>query len=75
MSENEQTLSIVHAADAPFEDNGLRAQFVYRDLGVRDATHGRYNAHVIKAKSPDAPKVGLHRHTAIDFQLVYILKG
>ena len=75
MSNAEQKLSVVMPEDGKFADAGLRAQFVYRDLGIGDATGGRYHAHVIKAKTADGPKIGLHRHDEIDFQLVYILKG
>lgn len=75
MSEVAQKLSVVHAEDGGFVGDGLRTQFVYRDLGINGATDGRYHAHVIKAKTADGPKVGLHRHDKIDFQLVYILKG
>lgn len=75
MSEIEQKLSVVLPGDGEFEDAGLRAQFAYRDLGIAGATGGRYHAHIIKAKSAGSPKVGLHRHGEIDFQLVYVLKG
>ena len=75
MNETEQKLSVVLPEDSAFEDAGLRAQFVYRDLGIGDATGGNYHAHIIKAKTADGPKIGLHRHGKIDFQLVYILKG
>ena len=75
MSDTEQKLSVVLPEDGEFEDAGLRAQFVYRDLGIGDATGGNYHAHIIKAKTADGPKIGLHRHGRIDFQLVYILKG
>ena len=64
---------VSHAADARFE-RGLRPFFEYRDLGIRGATGGRVDAHVIRAV-PGAPFEGkphLHR-TA--FQLVYVLKG
>ena len=75
MNETEQKLSVVLPEDGAFEDAGLRAQFAYRDLGIGDATGGNYHAHIIKAKTADGPKIGLHRHGKIDFQLVYILKG
>ncbi len=70
-----QQFSVVFPEDGAFEDAGLRAQFEYRDLGIGAATDGRYHAHIIRAKSADGPKIGLHRHGEIDFQLVYILKG
>ncbi len=75
MQDSSQRLSVVHADDVRFEGDGLRSQFVYRDLGIREATGGRYHAHVIRANGDGGPAVGLHRHTAIDFQMVYVLKG
>ena len=75
MSEEKQKLSVVLPGEGEFVDAGLRAQFEYRDLGIAGATSGRYHAHIIKAKTADGPKIGLHRHGRIDFQLVYILKG
>src|SRR4029450_14110228 len=64
---------ISHARDARFE-RGLRSFFEYRDLGIRQATDGRVEAHVIRAV-PGATFAGLpHRHGA-EFQFVYVLKG
>ncbi len=37
-----------HAAGAVFE-RGLRSFYEYRDLGVKAATEGRVDAHVIRA--------------------------
>jgi quercetin dioxygenase-like cupin family protein len=62
-----------HARDATFT-RGLRSFFEYRDLGIRRATEGRVDAHVIRAV-PGAPFAGApHRHDTT-FQLVYVLKG
>ena len=36
-----------------YETDGLRQEFVYRDLGLADATHGKFHAHIIKAKHLD----------------------
>ena len=62
-----------HAQDARFE-RGLRSFFEYRDLGIRQATHGRVTAHVIRAAAGQEFSGQPHRH-ATTFQLVYILKG
>ena len=43
--------SVRHAGDDPFESEGLRAFFEYRDLGIKAATDGRFGAHVIRAKA------------------------
>jgi mannose-6-phosphate isomerase-like protein (cupin superfamily) len=66
--------SVVHAADTAFVGGGLRPVFEYRDLGIRDATGGRFGAHVIRARRRLGRPMGAHRHT-LDFQMVYILKG
>jgi quercetin dioxygenase-like cupin family protein len=65
--------SVSHAKDAVFEQ-GLRAFFAYRDLGVREATHGQVVAHVIRAVDGAAFAGQPHRHDT-RFQLVYVLKG
>jgi len=65
--------AVSHARDATFE-RGLRSFFAYRDLGIRDATHGRAVAHVIRAAAGTAFSSRPHRH-ATTFQLVYVLRG
>ena len=62
-----------HAKDAKFV-RGLRSFFEYRDLGIRDATEGRVEAHVIRAAAGTAFSSQPHIHRTT-FQLVYILKG
>jgi mannose-6-phosphate isomerase-like protein (cupin superfamily) len=59
-----------------FKTDGLRSYAQYRDLGIKDATHGMAVAHVIKMIGPCDPKVvsKLHTHEA-DFQMIYVLKG
>ena len=65
------------ARDARFEP-GLRPFLEYRDLGIKDATHGRFRAHVIRVKKGsdhgDLHTTGLHQHH-LDFQMIYVLKG
>jgi len=67
---------INHLREEDFKPDGLRPYARYRDLGVKDATHGMAVAHVIRFQSPCDPKVvsKLHTHAA-DFQLIYVLKG
>ena len=62
-----------HAEGAHFE-RGLRAFFEYRDLGIRRATQGRVEAHVIRAAAGQDFSSQPHRHDT-EFQLVYVLKG
>ena len=53
---------------------GLRPHFEYRDLGIEDATAGKVLAQVIRARQPCDGEGDEHRH-ALDFQMVYVLKG
>lgn len=62
-----------HAADAKFE-RGLRSFYEYRDLGIKAATGGRVQAHVIRAAAGAEFSSQPHLHKTA-FQLVYILKG
>lgn len=72
----DQEFCTSHATDAHWED-GPRGFFQYRDLGIKDATHGAYNAHVIRLKpgiSHESRDTGQHQHV-LDFQMFYVLKG
>jgi quercetin dioxygenase-like cupin family protein len=62
------------ASEAEFKSGGLRDFFLYRDLGVADATHGKVIAHITKANKQPEQGTGWHIHVA-DFQIVYMLKG
>lgn len=75
MTEEAHQLSIAHDRDGDFEVSPLSARFVTRDLGINAATQGCYHAYILKANSAEGAKLGPHRHTGIDFQMVYILKG
>ena len=68
-----QNFVATHAQGASFE-LGLRAFFEYRDLGIRQATGGLADAHVIRAAAGSDFSSQPHRHSA-SFQLVYVLKG
>ena len=65
--------ALSHARDAQW-DEGLREFFAYRDLGVADATGGRVGAHVIRARGASETPGERHHH-ALEFQLVYVLRG
>ncbi len=67
------TTIITHADDAAF-DQGLRAFFAYRDLGIAGASGGKMGAHVIRAVPGEGPKPEWHTHS-LDFQMVYVLRG
>lgn len=62
------------ASEGGFEHDGLRSFFEYRDLGIREATGGRFMAHVIRAREACTDGTGYHRHD-LDFQMFYVLKG
>lgn len=66
-------LHISHEANAVW-DEGLREYFAYRDLGMVPLTGGRLRAHVIRPSRPCDEPGDLHYH-ALDFQMVYVLKG
>jgi len=61
-------------ADTEWTSDGLRDFFLYRDLGVADATHGKIIAHLVKANLPPTQGTGWHIHVA-EFQIVIMIKG
>ncbi|MDJ0825518.1 MAG: cupin domain-containing protein [Rhodobacter sp.] len=69
-----QAFTISHADASPFEGDGLRAFFEYRDLGIRGATQGSFGAHVIRAVPGEESPGAWHSHD-LDFQMVYVTKG
>src|SRR5262249_36924484 len=71
-----QRIAISHHREEDFKSDGLRAYAKYRDLGIKDATHGAAQAHVIRLVGPCNPAEvsKLHFHD-IEFQMVYVLKG
>ena len=75
MNHNPQKFCTARAAEAQWTQ-GLRKFFEYRDLGINEATDGRYNAHVIRVIKPvsEFPHTGPHAHD-LQFQMIYVLKG
>jgi len=71
-----QRIAISHHREEDFKADGLRAYAAYRDLGIKDATDGLAQAHVIRLIGPCNPEEvsKLHFHD-VDFQMVYVLKG
>ncbi len=68
--------SHVKPGDTHYTGGGLRDFFLYRDLGIADATGGQVICHLVKA-NPDLPPedgTGWHRHDC-DFQIVIMMKG
>jgi quercetin dioxygenase-like cupin family protein len=72
--ESNTDFSHVKPEDTQFLPGGLRDFFVYRDLGVAAATHGKVIAHIAKANMPPDNGTGWHYHVA-EFQIVIMLKG
>jgi quercetin dioxygenase-like cupin family protein len=70
---NTQGFVVSHADGATFE-RGLRSFFEYRDLGIKQATQGQVQAHVIRAAAGTDFSGQAHIHKTA-FQLVYVLKG
>ena len=66
--------SHVKPGDTHFKTDGLRDFFLYRDLGIAEATHGKVIAHLVKANMAPEKGTGWHRHEA-DFQIVIMIKG
>ena len=77
MTEPRQRFSASLARNAVYTQ-GLRSFMEYRDLGIAEATHGKFRAHVIRIKADSGAHelhtTGLHRHEC-DFQMFYVLKG
>jgi len=66
--------SHVKTADTHFTREGLRNFFVYRDLGIAEATAGKVLAQLVRASDAPLKGTGWHYHRA-DFHIVYMLKG
>ena len=66
--------SHVRPQDTAWEDQGLRDFFLYRDLGIANATGGKVLAQLVKANMPPEEGTGWHRHEA-NFHIVLMLKG
>lgn len=78
MSDKKQNFNVSLAKKAQFKD-GLRSFLEYRDLGINNATHGDYHAHVLRVKKDckgdqDLHTTGLHKHL-VTFQMYYVLNG
>jgi quercetin dioxygenase-like cupin family protein len=66
--------SHIRAEDTGFEPGGLRDFFLYKDLGIKDATNGQVVAHLVKANMAPEKGTGWHRHEA-KFHIVIMTKG
>ncbi|HEY2560503.1 MAG TPA: cupin domain-containing protein [Caldimonas sp.] len=66
--------SHVKPGDTTWRSDGLRDFFLYRDLGIAAATHGKVIAQLVKANVAPERGTGWHRHEA-GFHIVVMLKG
>ncbi|MBI35992.1 MAG: hypothetical protein CL568_00230 [Alphaproteobacteria bacterium] len=56
-------------------EKGLRKEFEYRDLGIKNATENEFTAHVIRMAGVELKKpTGNHSHIT-NFQMFYVLEG
>ena len=66
--------SHVKPGETDYRGEGLRDFFLYRDLGVAEATAGKVLAQLVKANLAPDQGTGWHRHEA-EFHIVIMLKG
>lgn len=66
--------SHVKPGDTAFKSVGLRDFFLYRDLGIAQATGGKVIAQLTRAHNAPEKGTGWHYHVA-DFHIVIMLKG
>jgi quercetin dioxygenase-like cupin family protein len=77
MSDTLFTHQKASAPDAAYCEDGLRAFFAYRDMGIIAATHGKLRVQLVRAlrKASEAEGgTGFHFHTA-DLHVVYMVHG
>lgn len=74
MSRAQSDLSISHAVDAKYQNFDPNGVYQIRDLGVRDATDGNFEARILAAALECPAPLGDHRHD-VTFQMFYVLKG
>jgi quercetin dioxygenase-like cupin family protein len=70
----ENKFSHVKPGDTQFVSGGLRDFFLYRDLGISEATNGKVIAQLVKANKAPEQGTGWHFHEA-QFHMVLMLKG
>jgi hypothetical protein len=69
-------VAVSRASDDKWENKGLRSFLEYRDLGIVDATDGRFGGSIgraLHARRAD-DHAALHYHT-LGFHFTYVLRG
>jgi quercetin dioxygenase-like cupin family protein len=74
LQEVKTTFSHVKPGDTKFLSGGLRDFFLYRDLGIAEATQGKVIAQLVTANQAPQDGTGWHYHEA-EFHIVIMLKG
>jgi quercetin dioxygenase-like cupin family protein len=77
MSDTLFTHQKASSPEAAYAEDGLRAFFAYRDMGIIDATNGTLRVQLVRAarKASEAEGgTGFHFHTA-DVHVVYMVRG
>ena len=68
------SFSHVKPGDTAWRSDGLRDFFLYRDLGIAEATGGQVIAQLVRANMAPEKGTGWHRHEA-RFHVVIMTKG
>ena len=63
MSDRKQLFSASLAKNAVYR-TGLRSVMEYRDLGIEQATHGQFRAHILQPTQPQKFQLVIHLLTA-----------
>jgi hypothetical protein len=67
---------ITRQQDAAWTTKGLRAFLEYRDLGLAEATQGRFGATIGRAIRRYEPGSGAPRHTHdVGFHVIFVMRG
>ena len=67
---------ITRAEGAAWTTKGLRAFLEYRDLGLAEATQGRFGATIGRAIRKYEPGAGAPRHTHdVGFHVIFVMRG
>ncbi len=74
LEKTKMRFSHVKPGDTDFKGEGLRSFFIYRDLGIAEATAGKVLAQLVRSSEAPRQGTGWHYHGA-DFHIVYMLKG
>jgi len=72
---NKKHKFIVNRSEEAIWEKGLRSEFEYRDLGIREATSNEFGAQVIRMTEDGLHEAtGKHSHLT-NFQMFYVLEG